>query len=392
MRIASIPRVIWTLGFVSMLMDISSEMIHSLLPVFLVAVLGASPVALGLMEGLAEGMGSILKLFSGAVSDRMGRRKPLALLGYGLSAAAKPLFAVAQTVGLLFAARFIDRVGKGIRGAPRDALIADLVPAAMHDAAYGLRQSLDTIGALAGPLIAFILMMALMSDIRSVFALATLPAAACVLLLALGVREPDRNGRSLEPRQRFHWADVRRLGRRCYMAVGLAAVVNLARPGDAFLLLRAESVHLAIAFVPLMMVLMNIAYAGTAFPVGLLAGRIGRPALVALGIGLLLTANLVLAFAQSAFHVSIGAILWGLHMGCTQGLLTAMVADSAEPRLRGTAFGLYHAATGLAVLVASTMAGGLWAALGPAEAFLASTVIAAIALIALAVTVRYAAR
>jgi len=342
------------------------------------------------MEGLAEGMGSVLKLFSGAISDRMGQRKPLALLGYGLSMAAKPLFAVAETTGLVFAARFLDRVGKGIRGAPRDALIADQVPRAVHDAAYGLRQSLDTVGALAGPLIASILMVALMNDVQSVFALAALPAAASVLLLAFGVREPDRIGTRPDSRHGFHWADVGQLGRRCYIAVGLATVVNLARLGEAFLLLRAETVNLAIAFVPLMLVLMNIAYAGTALPVGLLAGRVGRPALIAIGISLLLTANLILAFAQSTLHVTIGAILWGLHMGCTQGLLTAMVADAAVPRLRGTAFGLYHAATGLAVFVASAVAGIVWAVFGPFEAFLVGTVIAAIALAALPVILRYA--
>lgn len=373
-----------------MLMDISSEMIHSLLPVFFVAVLGASPIALGLMEGLAEGMGSVLKLFSGILSDRMGRRKPLALLGYGLSMAAKPLFALAETAGVVFAARFIDRIGKGIRGAPRDALIADLVPAPLHDASYGLRQSLDTIGAMAGPLVASGLMILLMNDVRAVYALAVVPAAACVLLLALGIREPDRATGKSESRARFHWSETRQLGVRCYLVIGLAAVVTVARLGEAFLLLRAETIGIDFALVPLMLVLMNVAYAGTALPVGLLAGRIGRPALLALGIVFLLVTNLVLALAGSALHVGVGAILWGLHMGCSQGLLTAMVADTAEPRLRGTAFGLFHAASGLAVLIASSTAGVLWALVGPSVAFMGGTAMAAIALIALPFVLRHA--
>ena len=379
---ASIPPAIWALGFVSLLMDVSSEMIHSLLPVFLVATLGSSALTVGLIEGAAEATALIVKVFSGALSDFWGRRKPLAILGYGLGALSKPLFALAAGSGLVLAARLIDRIGKGIRGAPRDALVADIVPAAVRGAAFGLRQSLDTVGAFLGPLLAMALMLAWDNDFRAVFWVATIPAVLAVLLLWLGIREPvhDRTRMAVNPIRREALA---RLGRGYWWVVGIGAVFTLARFSEAFLVLRASQLGVPVALVPLVMVGMSAVYALSAYPFGKLSDRISHRRLLAAGLGVLIAADLVLASAGGWWSLGLGVALWGLHMGMTQGLLAAMVAATAPADLRGTAFGFFNLLSGLALLVSSVVAGLLWDSVGSAVTFLAGAGFAALTLLAM---------
>ncbi len=382
----SLPRTVWVLGFVSLLMDISSEMIHSLLPLYLTVGLGASALAVGVIEGVAEATALAVKVFSGTLSDALGRRKALAVAGYGLGAAAKPLFALATGPGLVFAARFLDRIGKGIRGAPRDALVADVTPLASRGAAYGLRQSLDTVGALAGPLLAMGLMIAWSNDFRAVFWVAVIPAAAAVLLLLAAVREPPRPARTAAPP--FSPGAARGLGRAFWGVTAAGAALSLARFSEAFLVLRAEHVGVALAWAPLVMAGMNAVYAAVAFPAGRLADRVGPRGLLAAGTAVLVAADLVLAAAGGALALAAGVALWGLHMGLTQGLLAAMVAASAPPERRGTAFGIFNLACGLALLAASVLAGALWHFAGPAATFVAGAALAAAAIVAIGLAPR----
>ena len=374
----AIPRAIWVLGVVSLLMDISSEMIHGLLPVFLVSVLGASTATVGLIEGVGEGTASISKLFSGWLSDRLNRRKALTVAGYGLSALSKPLFALATNAPMVLAARFSDRVGKGIRGAPRDALISDLVPAGSRGAAYGLRQALDTVGAFAGPLTAMALMAALNDDFRRVFWLALIPAVLSVLVLVIGVREPPR--RPGAPQTPVRIAECRALGRTYWAIVTVGALLTLARFSEAFLILRAQGAGLPLALAPLVLVVMNLVYAGSAYPLGALSDRANRKRLLALGFAMLIAADLILAWAPNLWVVMGGVAVWGLHLGMTQGLLAALVADACPTGLRATAFGVFNFASGVAVLVASVLAGLLWAHIGPSATFIAGAVFTALGL------------
>jgi MFS family permease len=380
---ASLPRGIWALGFVSMFMDISSEMIHALLPVYLVSVLGASTLTVGFIEGIAEATANITKIFSGALSDRLGKRKLLTVIGYGLAAFTKPIFPLAGTIGWVVAARFIDRIGKGIRGAPRDALVADLSPPDMRGASFGLRQSLDTVGAFVGPLAAMALMAMSADNFHLVFWVAVAPAFASVAVLALLVREPARHVAEDRPRLRF--ADAGRLPRRFWMVVGLATLLTLARFSEAFLILRARDAGLAVALIPAVLVVMNIIYALAAYPAGVLSDRLGRGGLLTLGIACLIVADLILAVDGSIALVMLGVVFWGLHMALTQGLFATLVADTAPEDLRGSAFGLFNFAGGIAMLFASVLAGELWDSFGPAATFLAGAALSAIALIGLVV-------
>lgn len=368
---AAIPRGVWMLGFVSLFMDISSEMIHALLPVFLLTTVGASAMVIGLIEGVAEATASIVKVFSGVLSDWFGRRKLLAVIGYGLGALSKPLFPLAGSAGLVLAARFIDRVGKGIRGAPRDALVADLTPPTIRGAAFGLRQSLDTIGAFAGPLLAIGLMLASGGDIQLVFWLAVIPAAISVAILVGGVREPDAARPPKAARSPIRRDELRRLGGAYWRVVAVAAVLTLARFSEAFLVLKAQEAGLALALVPLVLVVMNVAYALSAYPVGVLSDRHDPKRLLVLGFAVLVVADLVLALDGGLWAVIAGTALWGLHMGMTQGLLAALVAETVPADRRGTGFGLFNLASGLALLLASALAGGLWSWVGPGATFLA---------------------
>jgi MFS family permease len=377
-----LPAAIWVLGFVSLLMDISSEMIHSLLPVFMVSTLGASASMIGLVEGVAEATALIGRAFSGALSDATGKRKVWAVIGYGLSAITKPLFALATGVGSVLVARFCDRVGKGLRGAPRDALIADITTPTQRGAAYGLRQALDTVGAMLGPLLAIVLMLALHGDFRAVFWVAVLPAALSVVVLGAFVREPSTVG-SGEPVQPVSRESLRRLPRALWLVVAVGVIFTLARFSEAFLVLRGQQAGLTPAWAPLVMVGMSGVYALSANPFGLLADRLDRTLLLGVGLLTLIAADLALAFVPGLSGVAVGVALWGLHMGMTQGLLSAMVADAAPADLRGSAFGLFSLASGLAMLGASVIAGVLWDRFGASATFAASALFAAIAGIAL---------
>lgn len=365
-----LPAGIWVLGGVSLLMDISSEMIHSLLPLFMVGTLGASALMVGLVEGVAESTALIVKVFSGALSDYLGKRKALAVLGYALGAFTKPFFAMASSVGWVLGARFADRIGKGIRGAPRDALVADIAPPEMRGAAFGLRQSLDTVGAFLGPLLAAGLMLLWADDFRAVFWVAVVPGLLAVLLLVLGVREPvqAQAERRCNPIQR---EQLRRLGDDYWWVVGIGAVFTLARFSEAFLVLRAEQTGMALAWVPLVMVAMNLVYAASAYPFGWLSDRMSHRRLLAWGLVVLIAADLVLASGRGWAHLLLGVALWGVHMGMTQGLLATMVADTAPADLRGTAYGVFNLVSGLAMLVASGLAGWLWDRWGAESTFLA---------------------
>ena len=375
----SMPAGVWVLGFVSMLMDISSEMIHSLLPVFLVTSLGVSMLAVGLIEGAAEATALVLKVFSGVLSDWWGRRKPLAVLGYGLGALSKPLFAIAPTVGWVVTARLIDRVGKGTRGAARDALVADLAPPGMRGAAFGLRQSLDTVGAFLGPLLAMGLMLLWANDFRAVFWVAVIPAALCVALLLVGVQEPERAASTVR-NNHIRRENLRRLGGAYWWVVTLGAVFTLARFSEAFLVLRVQQGGLPLAWTPLVLVLMNVVFALGAYPLGKLADSTRHTTLLAWGLVVLIAADALLAFSDRGAAAWLGIALWGLHMAMTQGLLATMVADTAPADLRGTAFGMFNLVSGVALLVASGLAGLLWDRLGASATFGAGILFATLAL------------
>jgi MFS family permease len=370
------------LGFVSLLMDISSEMIHSLLPLFMVTMLGTSVLAVGLIEGVAESTAQIVKVFSGVFSDYLGRRKSLAIFGYTLGALSKPLFALASSSGLIFAARVIDRIGKGVRGAPRDALVADLTAPGQRGAAFGLRQSLDTVGAFLGPLIGMGLMLLWANDFRAVFWVALIPGVLAVGLLVFGVQEPvaERPAQRQNPVSRVA---LKRLSLTYWWVVAIGALFTLARFSEAFLVLRAHQSGIPIALVPLMMVLMNLLYAATAYPFGKLSDRVSQTALLVLGLGVLIVADLVLAIGDNWTMVLVGVGLWGVHMGMTQGLLATLVAGTAPADLRGTAFGFFNLVSGIAMLVASVLAGFVWDRLGAEFTFYFGAAFGVLALLAL---------
>ena len=375
----TIPRSIWALGFVSLFMDMSSEMIHALLPLYMVTVLGTSILTVGIIEGIAEATASITKIFSGVISDWLGKRKLLAVIGYGLAAFTKPVFPLASSVGWIVTARFVDRIGKGIRGAPRDALVADLAPPELRGASFGLRQSMDTVGAFIGPLLAMGLMLLWANDFRMVFWVAVIPAFISFALMAFAVEEPAT--RSDAKRSKLTFRDGARLPTAVWVVVAGAGVLTLARFSEAFLILRAQNVGLSLALAPLILVVMNIVYALAATPAGIIADKMGRTGILLCGIGCLIGADLVLAFASTIWAAMAGVVLWGLHMGLTQGLLATMVADVAPADLRGTAFGLFNFVIGIAMLIASVLAGGLWDWVGPQATFLAGAGFAGVALL-----------
>ena len=371
----ALPAGIWALGMVSLLMDMSSEMIHALLPAFLVGTLGLSALALGLIEGVAEAIASLTKIFSGVLSDRFGKRKPLVLLGYGLAALSKPMFPLAHHAGMAVAARWIDRIGKGIRGAPRDALVADITPLEQRGAAYGLRQSLDTAGAFAGPLLATALMVLAAFDIRMIFWIAVLPALLAVAVLAVFVREPEHSAPNHRPREHL-FAGWRRFPKKFRALVALVLMFTLMRFSEAFLVLRAIDAGLPTAYLPMTLVVMSGTYMLTAYPAGWLSDRISRHGLLAAGCAVMIAADLLLAFGNTLATVGIGIAAWGVHMGLTEGLLAALTAEYAPADLRGTAFGIVNLARGLMLLPASALAGALWTWYGPGTTFLAGAVAA----------------
>jgi MFS family permease len=363
-----------------MLMDISSEMIHSLLPLFMATTLGVSVIIIGLIEGLAEATALIIKVFSGVFSDYLGKRKGLALLGYGLGALSKPLFAIASNSGLVFGARMIDRVGKGIRGAPRDALVADVTPPEIRGAAFGLRQSLDTIGAFLGPLLAVGLMLLWHDDFRAIFWVAVIPGIFAIALLFFGLQEPKSpiEHKRSNPIRRENLA---RLGHNYWWVVGLGTVFTLARFSEAFLVLRAQQMEIPLALIPLVMVAMNLLYAVSAYPFGKLSDRMNHSTMLQAGLLVLIVADIVLAVSTHWMGILFGVALWGIHMGMTQGLLAAMIANTAPADLRGTAFGMFNLMSGVALLLASLGAGILWETWGAASTFYAGAIICILTLL-----------
>ena len=381
----AIPRTIWILGFVSLFMDLSSELVHSLLPVLLVGTLGVSVLTLGIIEGIAEATALIVKVFSGAISDFVGRRKGLMLLGYGLAALTKPLFPLATSVETVFVARFLDRIGKGIRGAPRDALVADVAPESIRGACFGLRQSMDTVGAFLGPALAIGLMIAFSGDIHTVLWVAVLPAAVCVALIIFGIHEPAHDPAQHRFRAPIHWNVLRQFSSAYWGVVAIGALFTLARFSEAFLILRAQQTGFSASWVPLVMVVMALFYMLSAYPVGHWSDRVSRRALLSMGLVLLIVADLVLARADSVAMTIGGVALWGLHMGFSQGLLAAMVADTAPAQLKGSAFGVFNLVSGLSMLVASVLAGWLWQVYSAAVTFYAGAAISALALLLLLV-------
>ncbi|WP_322998168.1 MFS transporter [Castellaniella sp.] len=379
-----IPRTVWMLGLVSLFMDLSSELIHSLLPIFLVSGLGASVLTVGVIEGVAEATAMIVKVFSGAISDFLGRRKALLLAGYGLATLSKPLFPLAQTVDMVFAARFIDRIGKGIRGAPRDALVADVTPPEIRGAAFGLRQSMDTVGAVLGPAMAVVLML-VFADIRHVLWFAVAPGVVAMGLLLWGVRETrgDRDG--TKPfRSPIRWRAARDFGAAYWRVVAIGAVFTLARFSEAFLILRGEDMGLSASWAPIVLIVMSLFFTLSAYPAGWLSDRVPRSAVLAAGLVLLVLADLALAVkAGGVGSLLAGAALWGLHMGFSQGILSAMVADTTPAGMKGTAFGIFNLASGVCMLLASVLAGWLWQFWGPSATFLTGAAFAAVALLGL---------
>ncbi|KWF00088.1 MFS transporter [Burkholderia ubonensis] len=374
----AIPRTVWALGFVSLLMDLSSELVHALLPVYLVTTMGMSVVALGVLEGAAEATALIVRIFSGAISDWLGRRKALLLAGYGLAALTKPLFPLAHGPGLVIAARLVDRFGKGIRGAPRDALVADVAPPEIRGACYGLRQSMDTVGAVGGPLLAIALMFVFADHIRAVLWFASIPAFATLAVLMFGVREPAaaRADRPRPFRSPLDRRALRMFSARYWYVVAIGATFTLARFSEAFLVLRAQQAGMELAWVPSVMVVMSVAYTLSAYPVGVVSDRLDRRALLAIGMALLIAADLLLGARADAATVLTGVAVWGLHMGFTQGILAAMVADTAPAEWRGTAFGLFNLASGVAMLLASAIAGWIWQRFGaPAMFFTGAAIV-----------------
>lgn len=375
-----IPGGVWIIGFVSLLMDISSEMIHRLLPLFMATALGAPVVIIGLIEGVAEATALCVKVFSGVISDYIGKRKGLAVLGYGLGALSKPLFALASTSGMIFSARMIDRIGKGIRGAPRDALVADVTPPEIRGAAYGLRQTLDTMGGFLGPLLAVGLMLLWSNDFRAVYWVAVVPAFLAVALLFCGLHEPRTPVVTVRTNP-IKTENLKRLGVDCWWVIGLGGVFTLARFSEAFLVLRAHEVNIPLALIPLVMVAMNIVFSFTAYPFGRLSDITSHRRLLQMGLVVLIVADLVLALSHSWVGIIVGVALWGVHMGMTQGLLNTMIAHAAPADLRGTAFGLFSLLSGLGLLIASLEAGLLWDIWGSASTFFAGAMICVLTLI-----------
>ncbi|MDY7560686.1 MFS transporter [Pseudomonas sp. 10B1] len=379
-----IPRTIWALGFVSLFMDLSSELVHSLLPVFLVTTLGASALTVGVIEGIAESTAMIVKIFSGAISDLIGRRKGLLLLGYGLAALTKPLFPLAHSVEVVFAARILDRIGKGIRGAPRDAIIADVSPPEIRGACFGLRQSMDTVGAVLGPALAILLMLWL-ADVQLVLWFAVIPAAIAVVFIVTSVKEPIHTSPGGSPRSPIHWKVLDDFSYEYWWVVVVGGVFTLARFSEAFLILRAQQIGLSTTWVPLVMVVMALFYTLSAYPAGWLSDRISRTKLLCVGMGLLVLADLLLAQSNSVITMMLGVALWGLHMGFSQGILASMVADKTPGKLKGTAFGIFNLVSGVCMLIASVLAGWLWQSLGSESTFLMGALLAATALVLLLV-------
>ena len=374
----SLPRNVWVLGFVSLFMDLSSEVYHALLPAFITLVLGLPATALGAIDGVAEATANFAKLFSGRFSDRSLKRKPWIMGGYGLAALSKPLFPLAATAPLIMLARFADRIGKGIRGSPRDAMIADETPPEVRGRAFGLRQALDTVGALLAPLLAIGLMALLASNIRAVFWIAVIPAAISFLLAWLVLREPEQHLAPIKKSPFF--AGFRQLDKETKRLLQVGFLFTLARFSEGFLILKGIDIGLSEAMSPLTLAIFNLAYVALAYPAGSLSDRVSPRLILIAGMAVLIAGDLVLAKTHNFAGLVIGTTLWGAHMALTQGIFSRMIADSAPDELRATSFGAFYFVTGIAGLLASLGAGWLWDRQGPESTFLTSAGVAAAAL------------
>ena len=379
-----IPRSIWMLGLVSLFVDTSSELVHSLLPIFMVSSLGASMTYVGLVVGIAESTALIVKIFSGTLSDYFQKRKLLTIIGYGLAASTKLLFPLANSMGLVLTARFVDRIGKGIRGAPRDAMVGDIAPAEIRGACFGLRQSLDTVGAFFGPLLAIAGMIIFAGNIRTVLWIAVIPALISMIILIFGVEEPKIHYK-IDKKPSLQLKEIYNLSSEYWKLVLIAGIFTLTKFSDAFLILKAQAIGFQVTFVPLIMVIMNIIYAFGAYPAGILSDKVNRKVVLLIGIVLLIIANIILAMADDFFMLVLGIIFWGMHMAFTQGLLATMVTDTTAPEIRGTAYGIFNFVCGIAMLLSSIIAGILWDQLGSSSTFIAGAIGAALACICLLV-------
>jgi MFS family permease len=372
-----LPRTVWVLGFVSLFMDLSSEIYHSLLPAFVTIVLGLPVTALGAVDGVAEATSNFAKLFSGRLSDRSQRRKPWVMGGYGLAALSKPMFPLASNLVTLIGARFADRIGKGLRGSPRDAMIADETPPEIRGRAFGLRQALDTAGALLAPLIAIGLMALFLDDIRKVFWVAIIPAAVSFLLTWLALREPEQ--RSTSTKRQLFFSGFRDLDSDTKRLIAVGFLFTLARFSEGFLILKGIEIGLSETLSPLTLAIFNLAYVALAYPAGSLSDRMSPKMILLAGIGVLVAGNIVLAETSSFAGLILGVALWGAHMALTQGIFSRMIADSAPEQLRATSFGAFWFVSGIAALLASLAAGMLWDRNGSSATFLTSALVAAVA-------------
>lgn len=375
-----LPKQIWALGFVSLLMDISSESIQGVLPIYLISSMGATATTLGLFEGVTEAMALVVKVFSGSLSDWMKKRKPLVIAGYFMGAISKPLFALANSVSMIFFIRLFDRIGKGVRGAPRDALMADIVPNNLRGQAFGLRQSLDTIGAFIGPILAMIVLSISNNDFSLLFWIAAIPGFLAVGVLFFGVHEKERS-ESIRPMSRLQFSDLKNFKKDYWLVVLLGCIFQLSRFSEAFLILKGKELGLPIESSPLVFIVMNIVYALTAYPIGNLSDKIGRSFFLIMGFIILIVADVLLATTSSIYLTFIGIALWGLHMGFSQGVLSAMVADTCPPQYKGTAYAFYNLFSAVALMLASTIAGSLWDNFGSQMTFFTGAGLAMVSLL-----------
>lgn len=377
---SKIPKTIWAIGFVSMFMDLSSELIHAVLPLFMVSALGASMVWVGFIEGISEAISMIIKIFSGAISDFIGKRKILTVIGYGLSTITKPLFPLADNINTVLFARFTDRIGKGIRGAPRDALVGDIAPEDIRGECFGLRQSLDTFGAMLAPLIAIILMIILSNDMRAVMWFATIPAVICIVILIFGVKEPEKNSKPNNNKYAIKFSSLKNFDKSFWIIVTAACFVTMARFSDAFLLLKANDIGMKSTYIPFVLVIMNLVYVASAYPLGILSDKISREKLFSLSIIILIIANIILAFSGSVLSIVIGTAVWGLHMGASQGLMATIITDKSPENLRGTAYGIYNFICGVGMFISSILGGFLWDNFGAIYTFIFGAILALLSL------------
>jgi len=387
-KLKKIPKSIWTLGIVSLFMDISSEIIHSLLPIFMVSILGSSIIAIGIVEGISEATFLLIRIFSGVLSDYLGKRKIISVIGYGISALSKPLFPLANSVSLILIARFFDRLGKGVRESPRDALIGDIAPKSIRGACFGLRQSLDTIGALIGPIVAILGLLIFSNNIRAILWVSVIPAILSVVIFIVGIHDVEHKYTEDEKTFIFKFKNIFKIGTEYWQIVLIGGLLNLARFSDAFLILKAYELGLPITYVPLVMVLMNCFYAVSSYPAGILSDNINRKFILIIGIVFLIIADLVLAFTDSTWMLALGVGFWGMHMAFTKGILDAMVTDTASIRLLGSAYGIFNFVCGIAVLFASIISGVLWQVYGPFYSFSVGAFLAFLACLSLSLLIK----